>query len=160
MGRSSSRFLLRFRESRDFSVQHNTVGELVRTSPRLSFKSLVGKSISSLRTRRRHTNYFDHIRLIAAFMVLTTHQYAVTKESSVLPRVGIVGAWGVNIFFAISGYLNSNSLFASRSPPAFLLSRAFRIYPGLIACIVFMVLLGAAVTDAPPEKWSDLKYVF
>jgi peptidoglycan/LPS O-acetylase OafA/YrhL len=40
---------------------------------------------------------------------------------------------GVSIFFfAISGYLNTNSLLSSRSPPVFLLSRALRIYPALV----------------------------
>lgn len=92
-----------------------------------------------------HSNSFDHLRLIAAYMVLITHQFGVLKLDAEWP-LGILGAWGVNIFFAISGYLNTISLLSSKSPPVFLMSRAFRIYPALILCIAFTVLLGACVT--------------
>lgn len=103
-----------------------------------------------------HNNSFDHLRLIAAYMVLITHQFGVLKLDAEWP-LGILGAWGVNIFFAISGYLNTISLLSSKSPPVFLMARGLRIYPALIFCIAFTVLLGACVTTKSPGDYFGLE---
>ena len=94
------------------------------------------------------TANFDLIRLAAAFMVLWSHQFALTG----LPAPGVWwvgdhGALGVSIFFAISGYLNAQSLIRSQSALTFLTSRAFRIFPALVVCAAFCVVLGAIVTS-------------
>ncbi|MGA8078442.1 MAG: acyltransferase [Xanthobacteraceae bacterium] len=97
---------------------------------------------------RQHTNDFDLIRLVAASMVLWSHQHALMG----LPEPGVavlresVGGAGVFIFFVISGYLNTLSVIRHRSVREFLTSRGLRIYPALIVCVVFTVLLGACVS--------------
>lgn len=89
---------------------------------------------------------FDLIRLIAAFMVLWSHQFELMK----LPEPGFLGGTasetGVYIFFAISGYLNTGSLARSPSWWRFLIRRARRIFPALIGLAIFCTLLGAALT--------------
>lgn len=95
------------------------------------------------------------MRLVAASMVFWSHQFPISglPEPS-LPHVGSVGGLAVFFFFAISGYLNSKSILRSRSSSEFLVSRAFRIFPGLIACMAFSVILGAFVTTLPlVEYW-------
>lgn len=90
---------------------------------------------------------FDLLRLIAALMVLWSHQFALMQ----LPEPGFLGGTaseiGVYIFFAISGYLNCGSLMRSQSWWQFLIRRARRIFPALIGLAIFCVLLGAVVTS-------------
>jgi peptidoglycan/LPS O-acetylase OafA/YrhL len=99
---------------------------------------------------RTHTNAFDHIRLVAAGLVLWSHQHALMGLHE--PFVDVLGAsfggLGVYIFFAVSGYLNTESLAQHRSVQVFLFNRALRIYPALAVCVVFTVVLGFfAATD-------------
>jgi peptidoglycan/LPS O-acetylase OafA/YrhL len=95
----------------------------------------------------QHTNAFDHIRLVAAGLVLWSHQYALMGMRE--PFVAVLGASyggvGVYIFFVVSGYLNTGSLAQHRSMQAYLFNRALRIYPALAACVVFTVVLGFVV---------------
>jgi len=61
-----------------------------------------------------------------------------------------LGALGVYIFFAISGYLVAQSWESDPHSVRFLQRRALRIFPGLIACTVLsVVLLGALLTSLP-----------
>jgi peptidoglycan/LPS O-acetylase OafA/YrhL len=90
---------------------------------------------------------FDLMRLAAAYLVLWSHHFPLNGLAEpASPYVGSVGGFEVYAFFAISGYLNAQSLFRSKSAAAFLTSRAFRIFPALAVCVVACVLLGAAVT--------------
>jgi peptidoglycan/LPS O-acetylase OafA/YrhL len=99
-------------------------------------------------TTTHRTGSFDLIRLIAALMVLWSHQFDLMK----LPEPGFFGTTaseiGVFIFFAISGYLNSGSLLRGQSWWRFLLRRARRIFPALVGLAIFCVLLGIALTTA------------
>jgi peptidoglycan/LPS O-acetylase OafA/YrhL len=96
---------------------------------------------------RRHTNAFDLIRLVAAGMVLWSHQHALMNvPEAPIAFLGVdFGGLGVLMFFSISGYLNTLSVDRHRSAVAFLASRGLRIYPGLIVCVLFTVLVGACV---------------
>jgi peptidoglycan/LPS O-acetylase OafA/YrhL len=89
---------------------------------------------------------FDLVRLIAALMVLWSHQFALMK----LPEPPLFGTSaseiGVFIFFAISGYLNTGSLLRGASWWRFLIRRARRIFPALLGLAIFCVLVGAVVT--------------
>ena len=93
---------------------------------------------------RKHANAFDLIRLIAASLVLWSHQHGLmgVPELPVAFLHTSFGGLGVYIFFAVSGYLNTLSLSRHRSLPLFLLNRALRIYPALGVCVAFTVVLG------------------
>ncbi len=93
---------------------------------------------------------FDLMRLVAASLVFWSHQFPLSGlDEPAVPWAGSLGGFAVYAFFGISGYLNAQSVFRSRSAMQFLISRAFRIYPGLIVCITFCVVLGAFVTTLP-----------
>ncbi|RDS85602.1 acyltransferase family protein [Dyella psychrodurans] len=81
---------------------------------------------------RHESNNFDFIRLLAAAMVLCSHQYAVMDQPEPMP-FGLfkLGTLGVLIFFATSGYLVVQSW--ERDPHAwrFAVRRFLRIWPGL-----------------------------
>lgn len=101
---------------------------------------------------RKHANAFDLIRLIAASMVLWSHQLALAglPEYGVRPFRVSFGGFGVLIFFVVSGYLNTHSVIRHQSIREFLVNRGLRIYPALVVCVAFTVLLGACV--APDLK--------
>ncbi|SNT63917.1 Peptidoglycan/LPS O-acetylase OafA/YrhL, contains acyltransferase and SGNH-hydrolase domains [Tardiphaga sp. OK246] len=91
-------------------------------------------------------NSFDLLRLIAAMLVLWSHQFALVG----LPEpTHFNGALGVNIFFAISGYLNTISLTTKASALQFLQRRALRIFPALVGLAVFCVIVALFVSSAP-----------
>jgi len=95
-------------------------------------------------------NNFDSLRLLAAGMVLCSHQFALTGRPE--PRVlGLMklGTFGVLVFFVISGYLVAQSWDRDPHPLRFAAKRLLRIWPGLavVTCVAAW-LLGPLVTDA------------
>ena len=103
-----------------------------------------------------HSNAFDHLNVSPPPQWYSSRISSASRIIPPPPRpgwLGSLGTWGVDIFFAISGYLNAHSLFASRSWRVFLLSRAFRIYPALVLCVVFMGVLGAIVTTVSLQDY-------
>lgn len=56
----------------------------------------------------RHNN-FDFLRLIAASMVLISHQFALTNHPEPSIACQSLGGLGILIFFSISGYLVAQS---------------------------------------------------
>ncbi|RYG56248.1 MAG: acyltransferase, partial [Alphaproteobacteria bacterium] len=101
---------------------------------------------------------FDLLRLIASLLVLWSHQHVLLgfPEPAVSILQGSIGTLGVTVFFAISGYLNALSLLRRQSVRSFLISRALRIYPALIICVLFCVILGAIITT-DPARFFGLK---
>lgn len=101
------------------------------------------------------TNNFDVIRLVAALFVLITHSYQLSArfyvESEVVEKLSdhylTLSYLGVGIFFIISGYLISQSLYRSASTFEYLKKRVVRIFPGLVAVVVLsIILLGPLMT--------------
>ncbi len=104
-------------------------------------------------------NRFDFLRLLAAWLVLLSHAYALAGgqgSDPVAKWIGVdtAGGVGVGIFFALSGYLVAISLERSASVLDFARRRALRIYPALISVCLFCVLVvGPALTT-----WAWLDY--
>lgn len=99
-------------------------------------------------------NNFDLLRHLAAGLVLWWHSFLLSAASrDPLAGTFIDGALGVNIFFAISGYLISDSWFRRNDPLAFVEARLLRIMPALIAsvllsaCLIGPLLTSAALTE-------------
>lgn len=117
-------------------------------------------------TIERHHNNFDFVRVLAAFCVIVSHQYALggLPEPSVL-NVHSLGGFGVLVFFSISGYLVSKSWEADPNALRFLLKRFLRIWPGLAVVIVLVALvLGPLVSNlslreyySHPLVWEYMK---
>ncbi|MBS0454384.1 MAG: acyltransferase [Proteobacteria bacterium] len=100
-------------------------------------------------------NNFDFWRVLAASMVLFSHQFALLgkPEPQILPKV-TPGTLGVCVFFAISGFLVMQSW--QRDPHAlrFLWKRVLRIWPGLIAaCCIAALVLGPIVSSLSPAEY-------
>jgi peptidoglycan/LPS O-acetylase OafA/YrhL len=104
--------------------------------------------------RLHRDNNFDALRLVAATLVILSHSWALTG-SVVDPVVALTGGrlyageLGVWIFFAMSGYLVTDSFRTRRSLFAFLEARALRIYPAFFVALVFGIAVGALVTTLP-----------
>lgn len=113
-----------------------------------------------------HHNNFDFVRVVAAFCVIVSHQFALAglREPSVL-NVHSLGGFGVLVFFSISGYLVSRSWDADPHALRFLVKRFLRIWPGLAVVVVLAAfVLGPLVSNLPlrdyyshPLIWEYLK---
>ena len=104
-------------------------------------------------------NGFTALRLFAAVLVLFTHGYVLGRSSPdpVMVLTGLLPAstFGVDMFFAISGFLICGSL--RRQPDAlhYLRNRFLRIFPALlVVCLLSVFVLGPWLTTAE-HYWSE-----
>lgn len=117
-------------------------------------------------------NNFDALRLLAAISVIFSHSFLIAEGTQsnewlilLTGNQSIFGLTGVFVFFAISGFLVTQSFEQTANPWHFLTKRALRIFPGLfVATLVSAFLLGPLVTSLPlgaylsrPEPYE---YVF
>lgn len=104
-------------------------------------------------------NNFDLLRFIAATMVVFSHSYLVTANFAREPLARLVGfldlgALGVKIFFAISGFLIMKSLYRQPTLAAFVYARALRIFPGLLVTALFCgFVIGPVCTTLPLKSY-------
>lgn len=121
-------------------------------------------------SRGASSGAFDGVRLVAALAVLYSHCYPLTGREGDEPlgratggAVGF-GEIAVYAFFAISGYLVTQSWFRDPSSARFMARRALRILPGLAFVIVGSVVVIGPLTSAlalqdylaQPESWTYL----
>jgi peptidoglycan/LPS O-acetylase OafA/YrhL len=105
----------------------------------------------------RHNN-FDALRLVAAISVIFSHSFFIaegTQRHEWLIRLtgnqSILGLTGVFVFFAISGFLVTQSFEETGDPLRFLAKRALRIFPGLfVATALSALVLAPLVTTLGP----------
>ena len=109
-------------------------------------------------------NNFDFLRLFAAGMVIYGHGWVLATDAG-------PGFWGVpfariglDIFFAISGYMVTGSWQRTPNLRLFLAKRALRIFPGLIACVLATAfVLGPRLSTLPARDYLHngdvLKYL-
>ena len=111
-------------------------------------------------------------RGIAAVIVIYYHfsnrvPYSAMGSASAPMLVFYTGKLGVMAFFAISGYLITKSLMASRNLASFYAKRLARIWPlFIVACLVIIatmhflsppvVIGGAKPFDGATTRWIDL----
>lgn len=93
---------------------------------------------------------FDLVRLLAALAVMWSHQYTFIGSPEPVPLGLHPSEIGVLAFFALSGYLNTRSLITKPNSLDFVVRRARRIFPALLAFALFCVALGATVTTDTP----------
>jgi peptidoglycan/LPS O-acetylase OafA/YrhL len=107
-------------------------------------------------------NNFDCLRIVAALMVLGSHQFALMGLAEPgLAGYHSVGGFGVLIFFSISGFLVARSWERDPNLWRFAIRRLLRIWPGLMVLVVLTTLvLGPAMTRLPiaqyladPDTW-------
>jgi peptidoglycan/LPS O-acetylase OafA/YrhL len=106
-------------------------------------------------------NSFDLLRLLAAVAVIAFHAGPLAGREPWSRGEVNFGALGVGAFFAISGYLVTESRLRSASLRAFLANRLLRIGPGLIASlIVTAFIIGAFATYLPLGEYLRNKEVY
>ena len=92
--------------------------------------------------------------MVAAILVIWSHQFALMGRPTPLVFNNEPGALGVVMFFAISGYLVTQSWVADASVRRFMLRRALRIWPGLAVVVLMSVfILGPLLTDLPLTEY-------
>ena len=104
-------------------------------------------------------NNFNLMRLVAAWLVIYGHAWAITGTGGQdlladLTGFRFAGAIAVDMFFVISGLLITASL-QRNSARGYVISRGLRILPALIACVLLTTfLLGPLLTTAS-GYWSQ-----
>lgn len=114
-----------------------------------------------------HSNNFDFVRVLAASLVIVSHQYGLMGlgEPEAFPGFSY-GGIGVLIFFSLSGYLVAQSWDRDSNLFRFTVKRALRIFPGLICVTLLMALimgprvssLDAQTYFAGPEVWRFITH--
>jgi peptidoglycan/LPS O-acetylase OafA/YrhL len=98
-------------------------------------------------------NNFNLIRFLAATLVIYSHSYpiALRVDDPLSQAVSVSFAnLAVDIFFVTSGFLVAGSLIARKRFTYFLLSRILRIFPALIAAVLFCAfVVGGLFTKLP-----------
>jgi len=108
----------------------------------------------------RHNN-FDALRLVAAVSVVFSHSFLIAEGTQnhewliwLTGNQSILGLVGVFVFFAISGFLVTQSFEATGNARDFLAKRALRIFPGLfVATLLSAFALAPLVTTLWPSAF-------
>ena len=106
-------------------------------------------------------NNFDALRLLAAISVIFSHSFLIAQGTQdhepliwLTGRQAIFGLAGVFVFFAISGYLVTQSWENTASAPRYFLKRCLRIFPGLVAALILSAfVLAPLVTKLPLTEY-------
>jgi peptidoglycan/LPS O-acetylase OafA/YrhL len=99
---------------------------------------------------RGRDNAFDVLRLGAATLVLVSHSFALAGRGEPMLGQRSLGALGVQVFFAISGFLVVMSWSSQPRLRPFLVKRGLRILPALTVTVLLSALvLGLLVSDRP-----------
>jgi peptidoglycan/LPS O-acetylase OafA/YrhL len=122
----------------------------------------IGSAGSPLQHRRK-ANSFDGLRLIGALMVLVGHAFIISGEAAPLLLGRGLHQLGIWLFFAVSGYLITQSWTADARPLVYARKRALRILPGLwLLLAVSVLVLGPIATSLPLHDYftstATLKY--
>ncbi|WP_413503312.1 acyltransferase family protein [Serratia grimesii] len=104
----------------------------------------------------RGNNNLDLIRLLAAISVIVYHSFPLNPQWGLTDPIKdtfsymTTGGLAVKVFFFISGLLVTNSLLSRESTIHFVISRAFRIFPGLAFVLILTALvIGPIFTTMP-----------
>jgi peptidoglycan/LPS O-acetylase OafA/YrhL len=103
-------------------------------------------------------NNFNLMRLIAAWMVIYGHSWAITATPgsdliTQLTKFRFAGGVAVDVFFIISGFLIASSL-ERNSVRGYLIARALRIVPALLVCVLLCALVMAPLLTTASDYWS------
>ncbi len=119
----------------------------------------------------RGSNNLDLIRLLAAISVIVYHSFPLNPQWGLTDPIKYAfgymttGGLAVKVFFFISGLLVTNSLLSRKSTFHFIISRAFRIFPGLaFVLILTSLIIGPIFTTIPVidylKSGQPFAYVF
>jgi len=98
--------------------------------------------------RSMKENNFDFLRLALAVLVIFSHSFPLGVGSEIHEPLRVLthgqmtfGAFAVDLFFVMSGFLIAGSAERSRNLGAFLKKRVARIYPAFVVSAILMALV-------------------
>lgn len=110
-------------------------------------------------------NNFNFIRMVAAFFVLVSHSYPLSRGAAetepLLAQLGItLGGLGVFTFFCISGFFISLSYERSKTKIDFVVARFLRLYPALLVVLLLSAwVIGPLFTERSLHDYFSAKEV-
>lgn len=119
----------------------------------MNFKDSGASRGGSPAVHRGHLNNFDGLRLIAALLVLCSHQFVLLGRHEPAPLGDSLGGVAVMMFFVMSGFLVAQSWYHDPHLMRFALRRLLRLWPALMAATVVIALLGALLTSLPLHEY-------
>lgn len=119
---------------------------------------------NSVRIRDGHDNFFTPLRLAFALLVVVGHAFAINAgNGDSEPHIFLhytFSYMAVNMFFIASGLLVTKSMLYRGDAPAFLAARSLRIFPALIAHVLFVALIvGTLMSSLPIVEYLTHKDV-
>src|ERR1700722_2670887 len=113
-------------------------------------------------------NNFDFLRLALAVLVIFSHSFPLGAGSEIHEPLRVLthgemtfGAFAVDLFFVMSGFLIAGSAERSGNMGSFLKKRVARIYPAFVVSAILMVLIvlplsGGTFAEAhwPARLWD------
>ncbi len=104
-------------------------------------------------------NNFNLMRLVAAWLVIYSHAWAITGAAGhdlmgTLTGFRSAGALAVDLFFVVSGFLIAASL-QRNSVRGYLVSRGLRIMPALVACVALTTFVLGPLLTTSTGYWSQ-----
>ncbi len=114
--------------------------------------------LKSVRIRDGHDNFFTPLRLIFASLVVIGHAFVIAlRDISAEPNMlyhYTFSYMAVNMFFIASGFLVTKSMLYRGDSAGFVSARGLRIYPALIAHVLFvMLIIGPLATSLPLKEF-------
>ncbi len=111
--------------------------------------------------RLKHIPHIDGIRFMAAILVVLSHYFTELGYSSHFP----IGAFGVQIFFAISGFLITGILLKQKNEVSleykkrvvvrnFFIKRALRLFPAYYVLIIVYIFLNHYGLSIAEGNWE------
>lgn len=101
-------------------------------------------------------NSFDILRLVAAGMVLVSHQFALLGMNEPIVLGEKLGTCGLYVFFVISGFLVMQSWDRDPNLPRFFLRRGLRLFPALVVLVVLTVfVLGPLISTLTASDYFN-----
>lgn len=107
----------------------------------------------ALQVRSGHQNNFDGLRLIAALMVMVSHQYVLLHRLEPSPLKDSIGLLAVLMFFVMSGYLVCESWYRDPHLTRFLARRLLRLWPALAVATLAIAAAAALLTTLPMRDY-------
>lgn len=107
-------------------------------------------------------NHFNLMRAFAAVVVLFSHSYPLAYGDPMTEPLRLLVRWSlgdmaVDVFFVLSGFLVTHSLFRRADIWSYTRARILRIYPAMVvATLVTVAVLGWALTTlSSAAYWTD-----